>query len=74
MSIVFTERLPAAGADASVGTVAHAYYNALAESTIGLFKTELIEPRGPWKSCDQVEIATWSTSTGTTTAACTVAR
>jgi putative transposase len=30
----------------------------LAESTIGLFKTELIKPRGPWKTCDQVEIAT----------------
>jgi putative transposase len=57
-SIAFTERLAAAGVDASVGTVADAYDNALAESTIGLFKTELIEPRGPWRSCDQVEIAT----------------
>ncbi len=57
-SIAFTERLAAAGADASVGTVADAYDNALAESTIGLFKTELIKPRGPWRTCDQVEIAT----------------
>ncbi|GAA4264341.1 hypothetical protein GCM10022255_117090 [Dactylosporangium darangshiense] len=57
-SIAFTERLAAAGVDASVGTVADAYDNALAESTIGLFKTELIKPRGPWRSCDQVEIAT----------------
>jgi putative transposase len=32
--------------------------NALAESTIGLFKTELIEPRGPWRTAEQVEIAT----------------
>ncbi len=57
-SIAFTERLAAAGVDASVGTVADAYDNALAESTIGLFKTELITPRGPWRTCDQVEIAT----------------
>jgi putative transposase len=57
-SIAFTERLAAAGVDASVGTVADAYDNALAESTIGLFKTELIKPRGPWRTCDQVEIAT----------------
>ncbi len=48
----------AVGVDASVGTVADAYDNALAESTIGLFKTELIKPRGPWRTCDQVEIAT----------------
>jgi putative transposase len=46
-SIAYTERLAAAGVDASVGTVADAYDNALAESTIGLFKTELIKPRGP---------------------------
>jgi putative transposase len=57
-SIAFTERLAAAGVDASVGSVGDAYDNALAESTIGLFKTELIKPRGPWRSCDQVEIAT----------------
>jgi putative transposase len=57
-SIAFTERLAAAGVDASVGTVADAYDNALAESTIGLFKTELIKPRGPWRTCDQLEIAT----------------
>ncbi len=57
-SIAFTERLATAGVDASVGSVADAYDNALAESTIGLFKTELIKPGGPWRSCDQVEIAT----------------
>ena len=37
-----------AGIDASIGTVGDAYDNALAESTIGLYKTELIKPRGPW--------------------------
>lgn len=39
--------LTAARVDPFVGTVADAYDNALAESTIGLFKTELIKPRGP---------------------------
>ena len=43
---------------ASVGTVGDAYDNALAESVIGLFKTELIKPRGPWRTAEQVEIAT----------------
>ncbi|WP_446220646.1 IS3 family transposase [Micromonospora sp. IBHARD004] len=57
-SIAFTERLAAAGVDPSVGSVGDAYDNALAESTIGLFKTELIKPRGPWRTCDHVEIAT----------------
>jgi putative transposase len=57
-SIAFTERLAAAGAQPSVGTVGDAYDNALAESVIGLFKTELIKPRGPWRTADQVELAT----------------
>jgi putative transposase len=46
------------GAAPSVGTVGDAYDNALAESTIGLFKTELIKPRGLWRTVEQVEIAT----------------
>jgi putative transposase len=57
-SIAFTERLAAAGAQPSVGTVGNAYDNALAESVIGLFKTELISPRGPWRTAEQVELAT----------------
>jgi len=57
-SIAFTERLAAAGVSASVGTVGDAYDNALAESVIGLFKTELIQPRGPWRTAGQVELAT----------------
>ncbi|MBL7488037.1 IS3 family transposase [Frankia sp. AgB1.9] len=57
-SIAFTEHLTAAGADPSVGSVGDAYDNALAETTIGLYKTELIKPRGPWKTADQVEVAT----------------
>ena len=46
------------GISASVGTVGDAYDNALAESVNGLFKTELIKPRGPWRTAEQVEIAT----------------
>jgi putative transposase len=57
-SVAFTERLAAAGVSGSVGTVGDAYDNALAESVIGLFKTELIKPRGPWRTAEQVEIAT----------------
>jgi putative transposase len=57
-SIAFTERLAAAGAQPSVGTVGDAYDNALAETVIGLFKTELIKPRGPWHTAEQVELAT----------------
>lgn len=57
-SIAFTERLAEAGIDASVGSVGDALDNALAESVIGLYKTELIKPRGPWRTVDQVEAAT----------------
>jgi putative transposase len=57
-SIAFTERLAAAGVSASVGTVGDAYDNALAESVIGLYKTELIKPASPWRTAEQVELAT----------------
>ena len=57
-SIAYTERLATAGVAPSVGSVGDAYDNALAESTIGLFKTELIKPKGPWRTVEQVEIAT----------------
>ena len=56
-SIAFTIRLAEVGIDASVGSVGDAYDNALAESVIGLFKTELIKSRGPWRTVEQVEIA-----------------
>ncbi|WP_327299204.1 IS3 family transposase [Streptomyces sp. NBC_01197] len=52
------EHLDAAGIAASIGSVGDAYDNALMESTIGLYKTELIKPRRPWKSLSQVELAT----------------
>nr|WP_286189438.1 IS3 family transposase [Sanguibacter hominis] len=58
VSLALTERLAALGMRASIGTVGDAYDNALAESTIGLYKTELIRRRGPWRTLDHVEIAT----------------
>ncbi len=58
LSIRYTERLTEAGAVASVGSRGDSYDNALAESVIGLYKTELIRRRGPWKGLDGVEYAT----------------
>ncbi|WP_328904658.1 DDE-type integrase/transposase/recombinase (plasmid) [Streptomyces sp. NBC_00441] len=52
------EHLDAAGIAASIGPVGDAYENALMESTIGLFKTELIKPQRPRKTPSQVELAT----------------
>jgi putative transposase len=57
-SLAFTDRLAATGAVPSIGTVGDAYDNALAESTIGLYKTELIDRQGPWHNATQVEAAT----------------
>ncbi|HET9896761.1 MAG TPA: IS3 family transposase [Streptosporangiaceae bacterium] len=57
-AIRYTERLVEAGAKCSVGTTGDSYDNALAESVIGLYKTELIRKRGPWKTIDDIEIAT----------------
>jgi putative transposase len=57
-SIRYTERLAEAGAQPSVGSVGDSFDNAMAESIIGLFKTELIRRRGPWRSLDAVELAT----------------
>ncbi len=58
LSIRYTERLAEAGAVTSVGSRGDSYDNALAETIIGLYKTELIRRRGPWKGIDQVEYAT----------------
>ena len=59
-SFAFTARLIEEGVDPSVGTVGDAYDNALAESQIGLYKTELIRPEGPWRDVDHVELGTLS--------------
>jgi putative transposase len=58
LSIRYTERLAEAGIESSVGTVGDSYDNALAESVIGLYKTEVIWRRGPWRHIEQVEFAT----------------
>ena len=42
----------------SIGSTGDSYDNALAETVNGLYKTELIKPRKPWKGVDEVEIAT----------------
>ena len=57
-SIRYTTRLAEVGAAPSVGSVGDSYDNSLAESTIGLFKTELIRRHGPWRTLDEVELAT----------------
>lgn len=58
VSFRYTERLAAAGLEPSVGSVGDSYDNALAESIIGLYKTEVIRRRGPWRNADAVEYAT----------------
>jgi putative transposase len=58
LSIHYTERLAEAGIESSVGSVGDSYDNALAESMIGLYKTEVIRARGPWRNIEAVEFAT----------------
>jgi putative transposase len=58
LSIVYTERLAEAGAVTSVGSRGDSYDNALAETLIGLFKAELITMQGPWRTVEDVELAT----------------
>jgi transposase InsO family protein len=58
VSLKYTERLAEAGIEPSVGSVGDSYDNALAETVIGLFKTEVIHRRGPWRSFESVEFAT----------------
>jgi len=58
LSIRYTDRLSKAGIACSVGSVGDAYDNALAETINGLYKTEVIRRRGPWRSLEDVEFAT----------------
>lgn len=58
LSIRYSERLAEAGAIPSVGSRGDSYDNALAETVIGLYKSELIRRHGPWRGLDEVEIAT----------------
>ena len=58
VSIKYTGRLLDAGLEPSVGSVGDSYDNALAETINGLYKTEVIHRRGPWRSLETVEFAT----------------
>ena len=58
LSIRYSERLAEAGIIASVGSVGDSYDNAMAETINGLYKTEVIRKRGPWRNVDEVEYAT----------------
>ena len=58
LSMRYTDRLADAGIAPSVGSRGDAYDNALAESVIALFKTEVIRRRGPWRHLEAVEFAT----------------
>ena len=57
-SIRYGHRLEDAGALASIGTVGDSYDNAQAESLIGLYKLECVRHDGPWRSADDLELAT----------------
>ncbi len=57
-SIRYTDRLAEIGAVPSIGTIGDSYDNAMAETTIGLYKTELVWRRGPWRTAEDLELAT----------------
>jgi putative transposase len=58
VSIAYTERLAEIGARPSIGSIGDSYDNALAETVNGLYKTELIRRRGPWRNAEHVELET----------------
>ena len=58
VSIRYTERLAEAGVEPSVGSRGDSYDNALAETINGLYKTELVRRRAPWKTREALELAT----------------
>ncbi len=58
MAMVYTDRIVELGATPSTGTVGDSYDNALAEAVNGRYKTELIRRQGPWRTVEQVELAT----------------
>jgi len=58
LAMVYTDRIAELGATPSTGTVGDSYDTAMAEAVNGLFKTELIRQRGPWRTVEQVELAT----------------
>jgi len=58
LAVVYTERIIELGAKPSTGTVGDSFDNAMAEAVNGLYKTELIRRQGPWRTVEQVELAT----------------
>ncbi|MCZ4299970.1 IS3 family transposase [Microbacterium oxydans] len=58
MAMVYTDRIVELGAIPSTGTVGDSFDNAMAEAVNNLYKTELIRQRGPWRTVEQVELAT----------------
>jgi putative transposase len=58
LSIRYTERLAEAGIATSVGSRGDSYDNAMAETINGLYKAELVYRRGPWRGCEDLELAT----------------
>ncbi len=58
LAIRYTERLAANGVVNSVGSRGDSYDNAMAESIFGLYKTELIRNKGPWRGLDDLELST----------------
>ena len=59
-AIRYAERLADAGAIASIGTVGDSFDNALAETVIGLYKNECVKIDGPFRTADELELATLS--------------
>ena len=58
LAVVYTDRIDELGAKPSTGTVGDSFDNALAEAVNGLYKTELVRRHGPWRTVEQVELAT----------------
>lgn len=70
LSIRYSERLAEVGIEPSVGSIGDSYDNALAETIIGLYKTEIIHRRGPWRTLMRSNTRLWDGSTGSIIAGC----
>jgi len=57
-AMIYTERIVELGAVPSTETVGDSFDNAMAEAVNNLYKTELIRQQGPWRTVEQVELAT----------------
>ena len=57
-AIRYAERLTEAGALASIGSIDDSYDNAMAESVIGLYKAECVRRDGPFRTVDELKLAT----------------